>query len=244
MGKQAGNSTAPTEVENRRRRRQNNQKSPRGKGSQKAPPHCHPKSSHNPYGSSLTQGAEPSEPLQANRCRRSTENTREGLLPNLRHQRSSRSSRRCQKRQKLRRATCGRVSCAKPQAPEEEHGTRSENQAPHQRHRKPNRHRSTQEQDRQLEPERLRKPLTVTCGRTLRGKPQEEAQKQTPARGSKKAYPAQSRRRERHSSAARERTDTPKQGQPGGSQRKLARSATAGDGLSGVKADGATRQHY
>ena len=55
----------------------------RGMGGQKAPPHCHPKSSYNPHGSSLTQGAEPSEPLQAIRCRRSTENTREGLQPNL-----------------------------------------------------------------------------------------------------------------------------------------------------------------
>ena len=118
-------------------RQHDNQQSPRGKGNQKAPPHCHPKSSHNPYGSSLIQGAEPREPLQASRCR-STENTREGLPPILRHQCSSRSGRRCQRRQKPRRATC-----AKSQAPEEEHGTRSENQAPHQRHRKPNRHRST-----------------------------------------------------------------------------------------------------
>ena len=75
-----------------------------------------------------------------------------------------------------------------------------------------------QEQDRQQEPERLRNPLRVTCGRTLRGKPQaphEEAQKQTPARGSTIAYPAPSRRRERrHSSAAPERTHTHTQGQP------------------------------
>ena len=75
-----------------------------------------------------------------------------------------------------------------------------------------------QEQDRQLEPERLHNPLRVTCGRALRGKPQapqEEAQKQTPARGSTIAYPARSRRRERrHSSAAPERTHTHTQGQP------------------------------
>ena len=72
-----------------------------------------------------------------------------------------------------------------------------------------------QEQDRQLEPERLRNPLRVTCGRTRRGKPQEEAQKQTLARGSTIAYPALSRRRERrHSSAGPERTHTHTQGQP------------------------------
>ena len=50
-----------------------------------------------------------------------------------------------------------------------------------------------------MEPERLRNPQRVTCGRTRRGKPQapqEEAQKQTAARGSTNAYPAQSRRRE------------------------------------------------
>ena len=78
--------------------------------SQKALLHCRPKSSHNPYGSSQTQGAEPSEPLQASRCRRSTDDIREGLPPNLRHQRSSRAGRRCQKTQKPPRVTCGRVS--------------------------------------------------------------------------------------------------------------------------------------
>ena len=75
-----------------------------------------------------------------------------------------------------------------------------------------------QEQDRQLEPERLRNPLRVTCGRTLRRKPQapqEEAQKESPARGSTIAYPTPSRRRERrHSSAAPERTHTHTQEQP------------------------------
>ena len=50
-----------------------------------------------------------------------------------------------------------------------------------------------------MEPERLRNPRRGTCSRTRRGKPQvpqEEAQKQTPARGTTNAYPAQSRRRE------------------------------------------------
>ena len=128
---------------------------PRGMGSQKAPPHCHPKSSHNPHGSSLTQVAEPSEPLQASWRRRSTENTREGLQPNLHHQRSSRPGIRCQKRQKPRRATCGRGSCSKPQAPEEEHGTRWKTK----RHTKdttnPTDRAPPQEQDRQLKPEKL-----------------------------------------------------------------------------------------
>ena len=75
-----------------------------------------------------------------------------------------------------------------------------------------------QEQDRHKEPERVRNPLRVTCGRICRGKPQapqEEAQKQTPVRGSTNAYPAQSRRREgRHSSAASEITHRNTQGQP------------------------------
>ena len=73
-----------------------------------------------------------------------------------------------------------------------------------------------QEQDRHMEPERLRNPRRVTCGRTRRGKPQapqEEAQKQTPARGSTNAYPAQSRRREgTHSSTATQSTHTTTQG--------------------------------
>ena len=76
-----------------------------------------------------------------------------------------------------------------------------------------------QEQDRHMEPERLRNPRRVTCCRTRRGKPQapqEEAYKQTPARVSTKAYPAQSRRREgRHSSTSSQSTHTTTQGQPG-----------------------------
>ena len=76
-----------------------------------------------------------------------------------------------------------------------------------------------QEQDRHMEPERLRNPRRVTCGRTRRGQPQalqEEAYKQTPTRGSANAYPAQSRRREgRHSSTASQSTHTTTQGQPG-----------------------------
>ena len=47
-----------------------------GTGSHKASPYCHTKSSHNHLGSSLSHGAQPSEPRQASRCRRSTENTR------------------------------------------------------------------------------------------------------------------------------------------------------------------------
>ena len=69
-------------------------------------------SRHN-HQSSLTQGAEPSEPQQASRCRISTDNRREGLLTNLRHQRNSRSGRRWQKKgRKPPRTTCSRVSCA------------------------------------------------------------------------------------------------------------------------------------
>ena len=74
-------------------------------------------------------------------------------------------------------------------------------------------------QDRHMEPERLRNPRRETCGRTRRGKPQapqEEAYKQTPARGSTNAYPTQSRRREgRYSSTASQSTHTTTQGQPG-----------------------------
>ena len=135
--------------------------------------HCRPKSSHNPYGRSLTQGAEPSEPLQARRCRRSTDNRREGM-------RSSRSGRRCQKMQKPPRATCGRVSSATAGP-----GGRARHKGETKRRTKntanPTNIAPPQEQDRQLEPERLRNPLRVTCGRKRRGKPQapqEEAQKQ------------------------------------------------------------------
>ena len=206
-------------------------------GSHKAPPHSHTKSSHNHHGSFLSQGAEPSEPRQASRCR-STENTREGQQPNLRPQRSSRSGRRGQKRQKPRRVTCGRGSRAKPQALEEEHGTRLKTKRRTKDTVNPTDIAPPQEQDRQLEPGRLRNPLRVTCGTTPRGKPQapqKEAQKQTPARGSTIAYPAQSRRRERrHSSAATERTytHTHRDNHWGGPQWKTIRSATAGDGLS------------
>ena len=62
----------------------------------------------------------------------------------------------------------------------------------------------------QLEPERLRNLLRVTCGRTRCGKqqvPQEEAQKQTPARGSTIAYPEQSRRREKKTQCRHVRKD-------------------------------------
>ena len=130
----------------------------RGMGSQKASPQCHPTSSHNPHGSSLTQGAEPSEPLQAIRRRRSTENIREGLQPNLRHRRSSRPGIRCQKRQKPRRATCGRGSCTKPQAPEEEHGTRWKTKSLTQDTANPTDRAPPQEQDRQQEPEKVAEP--------------------------------------------------------------------------------------
>ena len=118
----------------------------------------HPKSSHNPHGSILTQGAEPREPLQAIQRRRSTENTREGLQPNLRHQHSSRPGIRCQKRQKPRRAACGRGSCTKPQAPEEEHGTRWKTKSLTQDTANPTDRAPPQEQDRQQEPERVAEP--------------------------------------------------------------------------------------
>ena len=126
----------------------------------------------------MSQGAEPSEHRRASRCKRSTETTREGRQPNLRHQRSS-------------RADTANPTDIDP----------------------------LQEQDRQLEPERVRNPLRVTCSRRRRGKPQapqEETQKQTPGRVSTNAYPAKSRRIEgRHSSAASERTHRNTQGQPG-----------------------------
>ena len=182
---------------------------PQRHGEQKAPPHCHKKSSHNHRGSSLSQGAEPSEPQQASRGRKSTENTKE-----------SRAGRRCQKRQKPQKGTCGRESCAKPQAHEEEHGTRLKPKRRTEDTANPTELAPPQEQDRHLEPESLRNPLRETCGRTRCGKPQapqEEAQKQTPSRGSTNAYPAQSRRRKRsHSSAASERTHTTHRDNQGG----------------------------
>ena len=92
------------------------------------------------------------------------------------------------------------VSCVKPQAPEEEHGTRLKTK----RHTKdtanPTDRAPPQEQDRQLEPERLRNTLRVTCGRTSRGKThasQEEAQKPTPTRGSTIAYHAKQEERKK-----------------------------------------------
>ena len=138
--------------------------------------------------STLSQGAEPS------RCRRSTETTREGRQPNLRHQRSSRAGRRGQKKAVTPkgnlRKTAGAGGGARHKA---ENKRRTKDTA------NPTDMAPLQEQDRHLEPERLRNPLRVTCGRTRRGKPQapqEEAQKQTLVRGSTNAYPAQSRRRE------------------------------------------------
>ena len=69
----------------------------------------------------------------------------------------------------------------KPQAPEEEHGTRQKTKRRTKDTANPTNIAPPQERDRQLEPERLLNPLRVTCGRTRRGKPQvpqEEAQKQ------------------------------------------------------------------
>ena len=69
----------------------------------------------------------------------------------------------------------------KPQAPEEEHSTRYKTKRLTKDTANPTNIAPLQEQDRPLEPERLRNPLRVTCGRTRRGKPQvpqEEAQKQ------------------------------------------------------------------
>ena len=101
------------------------------------------------------------------------------------------------KRQKPPRVTCGAGRGARHKA---ENKRRTKNTA------NPTDIAPPLEKDRHLEPERLRNPLRGTCGRTRRGKPQapqEEAQKQTPVRGSTNADPAQSRRREgRHSSAA------------------------------------------
>ena len=160
----------------------------------------------------MSQGAEPSEHRQASRCRRSTETTRELRQPNLRHQRSSRAGRRGQKKAEtpkgnLLQGKLCKTAGAGGARHKAENNRRTKDIAP------------PQEQDRHLEPERLRNPLRVTCGRTCRGKlqaPQEEAQKETQVRGSTNAYPAQSRRREgRHSSAASERTHRNTQGQPG-----------------------------
>ena len=71
-----------------------------------------PKSRHNPNWSTLTQGAEPSEPLQASRSRRSTEKRREGLKPNLRHQGSRRTGTLWQKRQKIPQENLLQGNCA------------------------------------------------------------------------------------------------------------------------------------
>ena len=69
----------------------------------------------------------------------------------------------------------------KPQAPEEEHGTRLKTKRRTKDTANPTYIAPPQEQGRQLELEMLRNPLRVTCSRTSRGKPQapqEEAQKQ------------------------------------------------------------------
>ena len=116
------------------------------------------------------------------------------------------------KDRKPQRVTCGRESRAKPQASEEEHGTRLKTKRRTKDTANPRDIAPPQEQDRQLKPERLRNPQRVTCGKPQA--PQEEAQKQTPARGSTIAYAAQSRRERKHSPAASERTHTHTQGQP------------------------------
>ena len=157
-------------------------------------------------------GAEPSKPLQASRCRRSTDNTREGLPPNLRHQRSSRSGRRCQKRQKPPRATCAN------RRPGERAWHKAENQATHQRHSKPNKHSSTAGAGRATG---ARMVAELPKGNLRQDTPRKTAgaagggTEATPVIGSTIAYPAPSRRRERrHSSAAPEKTYTHTQGQP------------------------------
>ena len=93
-----------------------------------------------------------------------------------------------------------------------------ENQATHQRHRKPNIQSPTARAGQATGARNVAEPakgnlrqdmLRKTAGTTKRGT---EA---TPARGSTTAYPAPSSRRERrHSSAAPERTYTHTQGQP------------------------------
>ena len=84
----------------------------------------------------MSQGAEPSEHRQASRCRRSTETTREGRQPNLRHQCSSRADTanptdmpppqeqdghlEPERVRNPLRGTCGRIRRGKPQVPQEE----------------------------------------------------------------------------------------------------------------------------
>ena len=112
-------STAPTEAENRRRGQQNNQHIPRGKGSHKASPYCHTKSSHNHHGSSLTQG----ETRQDSRCTAPRTQGKGGSPTNAISAAVGRQT-GTKKRQKPRRVSCGRACRAKPQASEAEHGTR------------------------------------------------------------------------------------------------------------------------
>ena len=84
-----------------------------------------------------------------------------------------------------------------------------------------------------MEPERLRNPLRVTCGKTRRGKPRETAGKRhrsNTRRGSTIAYPTPSRRRERETAPPPQKdphthTGTTRDGEP---QLKPTRPATAG----------------
>ena len=112
-----------------------------------------------------------------------------GLQPNLSHQRSSRPGIRCQKRQKPRRATCGRGSCPKPQASEEEHGTRWKTK----RRTKDATPMTPQTQQTELHrrsrtgnwsQKSLRNPLRVTCGRKRCGKTAGAARRETEANSS------------------------------------------------------------
>ena len=180
----------------------------------------------------MTQGAKPSEPLQARRRRRSTDNKREGLPPNLRHQRSRRSGRRRQKRQQPPRVTCGRVSSASRRL-------RRKSTTPG---RKPS--------DAPKTPQTQQKSSIAGAGQatgarkvaeTPKGNLRQETPRKTagaagrgteatPERGSTIAHPAPSRRRERrHSSAASEKfPHTHRDHQRRGPQLKPTRPATAG----------------
>ena len=203
-------------------------------------------SSHNPYGSPLTQGAEPSEPLQARRRRRSTDNKREGLPPNLRHQRSSRSGRRRQKRQQPPSVTCGRVSSA--------------NRRPRRKSATPGRKPS----DAPKTPQTQQQSSTAGAGqatgaRKVAEPPKGNLRQETPRktagaagrgteatleRGSTIAYPAPSRRRERRQLCRLRKIPTHTQGPP--ERRSAAKTHKASYSrlqTSGGYADGAKKGH-
>ena len=187
--------------------------------------------------------------MEARRHRRSTDNKREGLPPNLRHQRSSRSGRRCQKRQQPPRVTCGRVSSAnrRPRRKSTTPG-RKLNDAP----KTP----QTQQQSSTAgagQATGARKVAEPPKGNLRQDTPRKTAgaagrgTETTPERGSTIAYPAPNRRRERrHSSAPLKRSPhTHTDHQRGGPQLKPTKPATAGDGQAeGMQTELKKRPHH